>query len=342
MEKQEKKGLKFPGILHKREAGEPRKKKEKNQTGTLRKNTLLRICRVVLWGMLAFVFLKGVVSTFRADTLTEAKLLINDFKAELNVNKKLNNEILAFAQNFVKEYLTYEANGESDYKERLKAYMANAGSVEGMDLRNGAADAVYVQAYRLEQCSDTQWDVYVLAEVEYTQNVMDSSAQEYRTETEKAQTYLKVPVYVDGEFMTVESLPLFISDSMLLEDYPGAEYYGTAADEKTASDVETAVTNFLKAYYEQDETVIDYYLSKDARQEQFSGLNGRYQFVKMNTVKCYREQNQNVVVCIANFYVKDSINSAQIQQKLLLQLVQESDGKYYILSITPRVTNING
>lgn len=341
MKKQEKKGLKLPEILHRKETGESRKKKAKTQAGTLRKNKLLRVSRVVLWGMLTFVFLKGVVSTFRADTLTEAKVLIHDFKAELNVSKKLNNEILAFAQNFVKEYLTYEANGESEYKERLKAYMANAKSVEGMNLHNGTADAVYVQAYRLEQCTDTQWDVYVLAEVEYTQSVMDSSAQEYRTEIEKAQTYLKVPVYVDGEFMTVESLPLFISDSMLLEDYPGAEYYGTAADEKTASDVETAVTNFLKAYYEQDETVIDYYLSKDAEKEQFSGLNGRYQFIKMNTLKCYKEQNQNVVVCIANFYVKDSINSAQIQQKLCLQVVQESDGKYYILSISPRTTSIN-
>ena len=43
-----------------------------------------------------------------------------------------------------------------------------------------------------------------------------------------------------------------------------------------------AVTSFLKAYYEQDETVIDYYLSQDADRSKFIGLDGRYTFDRMH------------------------------------------------------------
>lgn len=341
MEKK-KKSWKLSGILNRKQKAQgaaEKRNKTKEKEPVLRKNTFARISRMILWTMLVFIFIKGLISTFRPDTLTEAQLLISDFERELEVSKKINNEIAAFAQNFTKEYLTYEAKGENEYRERLKAYMVNTTGLQGISLGKGAAEAVYVQAYRMEQCADRQWDVYVLAEVEYTEPSMDAAAREYHTDSQRRQTYLKVPVYADGGYMAVESLPLFIGDSLLIDNYPGTEYSGTAADEKTAAEASTAVTNFLKAYYEQDETVIDYYLGKNADRKQFRGLDGRYQFVKMDSFKCYQESGQNLMVCIASFQVSDSVNNAQIQQKLRLDVLQEADGKYYIQTISPRITN---
>ena len=52
-------------------AGERKEtKKEKRTGGTLRKNSMLRAGRILLWIMLSFFFIRGVIVTFRPDTLT--------------------------------------------------------------------------------------------------------------------------------------------------------------------------------------------------------------------------------------------------------------------------------
>ena len=101
--------------------------------------------------MLIFFFVRGVIVTFRPDTLTEAQQVISDFRKELVTEKKLNNEVLSFAQNFVYEYLTYTAGEEKDYKERLKQYITTTSNVSDTEIYKGAQKAVYVQAYRMDQ-----------------------------------------------------------------------------------------------------------------------------------------------------------------------------------------------
>ena len=305
-------------------------KKKKDNTAVLRKNTLLRAARAFFWGMLIFFFIKGIYYTFRPDTLTQAQELISEFNQDLEKNKKLNNEICSFAQNFAKEYLTYSKNEENEYQERLKRYISGVGGMDGITLRTGdAAKAVYVEAYRMEQYSEKQWDVYVLAEVEYWNDVEEKLYE---------QTCLKVPVYVSEKGMIVEAIPLFVNDTMLLQGYVGTEYTGTMVDEQTATAVTTAVSNFLKAYYEQDETVIDYYLTNDADRKMFSGLNGRYRFAKMDSFKCYKEPDQDFIICVTGFKITDSVNEVKIAQKLCIKVIKQSDGKYYIAAINPRIT----
>ena len=142
-------------------------KRGKRTGGTLRKNTLLCVGRAILWIMLIFFFVRGVIVTFRPDTLTEAQQVISDFRKELVTEKKLNNEVLSFAQNFVYEYLTYTAGEEKDYKERLKQYITTTSNVSDTEIYKGAQKAVYVQAYRMDQLDKEHFDVYVLAEVQY-------------------------------------------------------------------------------------------------------------------------------------------------------------------------------
>ena len=336
LEKKEKKAFSMKNIFRKQEGRtegkEEQAKKGREKGAVLKKNTLLKIGRIILWIILLFVFFKGLISIFRPDTLSEAQELINDFNGQLEENKKLNQEISAFAQNYAREYLTYEAGEEDEYKKRLSVYMANSGSLEGMEIYRGAARAEYVQAYRMEQYAADKWDVYVLAEVEY---VISSGQDE---QTSRQETCLKVPVLAREGKMIVESLPMFLNDSMLLEDYSAAEYTGTPADDQTAGAVATAVTNFLEAYYGQNETAIEYYLAQDADREQFTGLVGRYAFYKMNSLKCYHEEGEAFIVCIADFKISDSVNEAKLQQKLRLDVVKGNDSRYYVRAITPRIT----
>ena len=250
-----------------REHNETQKKKRTG--GTLRKNTLLRIGRALLWIMLIFFFVRGIIVTFRPDTLTEAQQVISDFKKELITEKKLNNEVLSFAQNFVYEYLTYTTGEEKDYKERLKQYTTTTTNVSDTEIYRGSQQAVYVQAYRMEQLDKEHFDVYVLAEVQYVYYREQEATQE------SAETRLKVPVLSRNGEMVVDGLPMFVNDNTLLEDYQIQEYSGQAADEQTAAGAGMAVTSFLKAYYEQDETVIDYYLSQEADRSKFIVIRKR-------------------------------------------------------------------
>ena len=260
-------------------------KRGKRTGGTLRKNTLLCVGRAILWIMLIFFFVRGVIVTFRPDTLTEAQQVISDFRKELVTEKKLNNEVLSFAQNFVYEYLTYTAGEEKDYKERLKQYITTTSNVSDTEIYKGAQKAVYVQAYRMDQLDKEHFDVYVLAEVQY------EYYREQEATQESAETRMKVPVLSrDGE-MVVDGLPMFVND---------------------------------------------YYLSQDADRSKFIGLDGRYTFDRMQSVRCYQEES--MIVCIAEYKISDVVNGAKRWQKVRLNVVRGSDGKYYIQSMSARTT----
>ena len=161
-------------------------KRGKRTGGTLRKITLLCVGRAILWIMLIFFFVRGVIVTFRPDTLTEAQQVISDFRKELVTEKKLNNEVLSFAQNFVYEYLTYTAGEEKDYKERLKQYITTTSNVSDTEIYKGAQKAVYVQAYRMDQLDKEHFDVYVLAEVQYVLQGTGSYTGERRNQNESS------------------------------------------------------------------------------------------------------------------------------------------------------------
>jgi hypothetical protein len=62
----------------------------------------------------------------RPDTAAEAVKAISNFKSQFSEYKEFDSEILAFAENFAEEYMTFEAGSELDYQNRLKKYAVNA------------------------------------------------------------------------------------------------------------------------------------------------------------------------------------------------------------------------
>ena len=80
----------------------------------LKKNTLMRFLRVVMWAMLLFIFIKGVASCLERDSAQRAEAAIHDFRREFAEYKDDNEEIMGFAQNFAREYLTWENRKEND------------------------------------------------------------------------------------------------------------------------------------------------------------------------------------------------------------------------------------
>lgn len=316
-----------------------RPKKEKSEQYIMRKNTGMKVLRCIFWIMLIFVFVRGVVTIFEPDTEDKAEQMIREFKEGYSEFTNQNTEVMAFAQNFAKEYLTYAAKGEEDYKKRLQPYVTSAFLNSDLISFSSTATATYTAAYRIEEYSASQADVYVLAEVEYKSRILEEDGQTYTEKTNKNQVTLRVPVYMsDGNYI-VENLPLMVDDSVYLDKYAVQDYYGTPLDSDEVVAVETSVANFLKAYFEQDESVINYYLASSADKEKFAGLDGRFSFSAIEEIRCYQEPGSNIV-CLVSFEIQDSENKATMLQKVNLS-VQEAGGKYYIKSMDTRTGNLN-
>lgn len=316
----------------------PKEAKPKSEAYVMKKNTGLRILRVCLWGMLIFVFIRGVVSIFQRNKADVVDGMIRDFKANYSEFTNRNEELMSFAQNFAKEYLSYENRGEEDYKKRLQGYVAEGFWNGGQQDFKASAEAVYVNAYRMEEYSKNQADVYVRAEVEYKKTVKEGES--YTEEISRKPVTLKVPVFYSGGRYVVESLPQFVADSLLLEGFRADSYYGdTAVTEEEAAKLKTSVQNFLKAYLEADESVIFYYLDASADKKEFSGLDGRFLFKSIEDIKCYRNTDGKIV-CLVTYKISDAENNTALLQKVNLTL-QSSGGKYFVITMDTRTGNLN-
>lgn len=315
-------------------------KKEKSDEYIMKKNTGMKMLRIIFWIILIFVFIRGVITIFRPDKEDTVDQMISDFKVNYSTFTNKNEEVMSFAQNFAKEYLTYEVKGEEDYKKRLQTYVTaaflNAGDICDF---SSSAEAIYVQAYRMEDYTADQKDVYVLAEINYSMQKLAEDGQTYTTEERSNQLVLKVPVYSQNGSYVVENIPQIVSDTNYLYDYKAEDYYGTSLTDIQNTAVKTSVENFLKAYYEQDESVIDYYLGDNADKGSFTGLAGRFTFLNIDTINSYLMESGDII-CLVTYTIKDSENGVKMLQKINLS-VQENGGKYYIESMNVRTGNLN-
>ena len=69
----------------KKKPGKPLKAaKPKTEEYIMKKNTGMKVLRVLFWIILIFIFIRGVASIFKTDTQKEAEQLIQDFKDQYN------------------------------------------------------------------------------------------------------------------------------------------------------------------------------------------------------------------------------------------------------------------
>lgn len=309
-------------------------KKEKDDSYIMKKNTGMKVLRVFFWLMLVTVFFRGVFEIVKPTKVSEITMIIDEFKKEQEVIGDHPEELMKFAQDFAKEYLTYSQSGESDFRERVKPYVSKRiGDLSGIYSFRNTAKATYVNAYRKEAFSSNQYDVFVNAEVQY--DIKNQETGEIKQTT--ADCTLKVPVTVTDNGYCIEGLPLYVADNRLDASYNPLEAVpGVEIDNK---EVELAVTNFLDAYYSQDQSMINYLLTEDADKNKFIGLSKRYSFVKIDSIHAY-ETEGNEIICILKAKIQDAVNEETIYQEFNIQIIQEGD-KYYIKDMNSKITTLN-
>ncbi len=318
-----------------------RKASEYPQVYVMKKNAMMRFLRVVLWVMLAFVFVRGVVSCLQRDSAQEARQIIHDFRDEFASYKDDSEELMGFSQNFAREYLTYERRREDDYARRIRPYVSDDLYSQAASLTDfqGKATAVYVKAYRKESYSEDQYDVFVLADVAY--EPAEKNGKEAETETEGSirnrTVTLKVPVYTENGKYVVEGIPMIVNDSMKITGYSAPAFMGTAITDGRSGLIEEAVTSFLSAYYEQDQNVIEYYLTRSADRAKFRGLSGRYGFDKLEQIRCY--ETENGILCLVDFRVTDAENGSHLLQSVNLSVMADGN-RYYIQDMNTKTGHL--
>lgn len=303
-------------------------KPQKEKRNELKKTQGMVIARIILWGMLLFIFARGVISCLEPSDAKQVEQTIENFKRDFAGYKGDNEEIMAFAQNFAKEYLTYYEQDKEGYKARIRPYVSDRlySMSDSLISFQESAKATYVAAYRKEQYSQNQYDVYVAAEINYG-NVIDT-------------TTLRIPIYARGGAYIVESIPMVVTDSLLLASFKQNEYAGTPVTEAELVSIRVSMENFMKAYYEENADILEYYLSSQADRSRFTGLYGRYKFVSLDDLKCYREPGREETIAIANVTIEDADNGNRMKQEYNLTVVNEN-GRFYIKDINTKTKNLN-
>lgn len=319
-------------------------KKPKTEEYVLKKNTGMRALRIVLWTMLVFVFIKGIVSIFqKEDGIDEVNAIINNFRQEFSSVKDENEELLSFAQNFGREYLTYRIGEKDDYIARIREYASNivCNNSSLVDFRANAV-CTYINAYRKEEYAAGQYDVYVYAVVEYEKQVLNEDDQTYTTEITQAEATMIVPVYAAAGRYIVEDIPLFVEDSIVDNSYAASGYSGgtSMTDSATVEVIKTSIGNFFASYYSAEQSVINYYLNSTADKSRFTGLGGRYSFDRIDSISCYKNADGSILA-VVGYVIIDTMNGAQLYQEVNVLLIEDqTSGRYYILDMNTRTKNL--
>lgn len=303
-------------------------KKQSEKEYVIKKTTHMKITRCVLWFMLGFIFLRGVISCLHVDKTAEINGLIQDFKSEFYSTKDTSNEILSFAQNFTYEYLTYDVDGKESFINRISPYASKkVVGIENIYDFKSKCEVIYAAAYKTEKISEYQVDVFVRATIKYTiYDVQEDNSTNIVNRLKEV--VVRVPVSVGKKGYAIEDLPVFVNDTMFDESNCTSTCPGSEID---SEQYEETVKNFLKAYCGADQSVLDYF-STDA--SKFYCLNGSYEFVKLNNLNTFQCED-NSVVCAVTYQIRDVINSAILTQKVSLKIVS-SGKRLYVKDITTK------
>ncbi|MCL1832812.1 MAG: conjugal transfer protein [Oscillospiraceae bacterium] len=307
----------------------------------IRKKSGMIALRVVLWGFIGFIFLRGVITSVRPDTAGEALKVVRNFRTELSNVQMLDGEIQAFAEQFAVEYLTYVAGGEDDQRARLSRFAVTAViDAANSRLAKGSSSApLYVNAYRKEAYSDTQYDVYVAALVQYTRQGDKDDDGEIPIITESQRATLRIPVAFDNNRYIIEGTPQFVNDDVKWHEYEVEAFSGKEVSDNKRKELSAFLNDFFKAYYEENQGLVDVFLDPNADKSGMQGLSGLLTFDKIDGGLMYHTENANELIALMTLYVTDR-NDNQVQQNFTVSLI-EQDGRFFVSRLDTRINNLN-
>jgi len=306
----------------------------------LKKIAGLKVARVILWIILVFIFIRGTLTLIKVDPVASMQKQEKILMAQISNKNVLESRAFSFAQNFAKDYMTHIPKDDESYKTRILKYMPQD-IVDNLKIDDSDYTTVlYSQAYDIKKYSDTQYDVFVYLRVQYRTEIKTAikkgakpTITQYKTS--ENDVYLDVPIACSNNFI-VEDIPVVVAAPT--KGYvENKSYSGNSVDQNTNTEVTKDLNQFFKAYYEQNQTQVKYFLNLD-KNKSINGLNGRYKFDKIDKITTYITSSKNVYLSIVEFNVKD-VNGNFLAQKFNVKITN-SGSKYYINQLNTRGMNI--
>lgn len=322
-----------------KEKGEKKSLKERilDKPVKLKTDTGIKVLRFIIWAFIILIFIRGIGTIIKADPVKEIKKEQDEFLVQLSERNLLESRAFSFAESFAREYFTIYIDGKDDYIKRLSKYMQNS-VAETVDA-TGYMIPDEVRAYNIEKYSDNQVDVFVHGIVQIKtekpgqEGITDKNQKQY--DTTLKDVYIKVPIFVDklGN-MIVEDLPLLIGEPTLPEYKRVDNTLGaSSADYNIQEDIKGSINQFLKAYYEEEQTQVDYFLIKPGS---IKAVGGNSTFKEIESIKVY-DLGSNKYQAILVYKVNNS--GKELRQKININL-EYKDDKYLISEMNTRTTNL--
>lgn len=311
--------------------------------------------RTVVLTLAIGIFVMGVfviVRSFTHGDGTQAmRAEINANTAAIRYDFDAQTGAKAFAQNFIKDYFTYQNRDIDEYLTRLKRYCTDrlAGEMIESVILKESANAPYVQAVDVAEYAKNQYDVTVVADVLYTKvkPVPSSSSASLESgtattatqnETTKSTFYITVPVWSDGQGgFVVEDMPMLIAPGKAA-GYERQDFSGTSASEEEKIAAQQMLNDFFKTLYSETQNKIDYYLADNADKQKFASLelNGSMTFEKIENLALYKTSSTDEFIGIVSIKMVD-VNGTEFRQRFNIRLIKKD--KFFAKDINTRTYN---
>ncbi|WP_027633437.1 conjugal transfer protein [Clostridium hydrogeniformans] len=281
-----------------------------------------KVLRVLLWTILIFLFIRGVVSIIRPN---QSKKILNDVNTSLtnnNISIDKRRGASAFAEIFAKEFFTYKQNKGEDYRKRVAQYMSEIAVSSLNTSINGEVQALDSTAINVKSYSKNGFNVDVRVKVKYVEKNIEKDL------------FIRVPIRENEGLYLVEDIPFLIArpNSANIEIN---QYNDNTVDTSVARSIEDMLNNFLKTYCEGTEGEIKYYLFDT--QKSLEGLNGNFRFRNISELRVYSKDKD--YLALVSFNLEDLETKQEVKQKIHITITNK-DSRYYIKDLNTRTVNL--
>lgn len=293
--------------------------------------------RAFLWALIGIILIRGTGTLIRGSEAEKIDKQNKIFLENLNKESGLEAKAFSFAESFTREYFTRYPTNKDDFKNRILKFTTEQ-LADDMN-NNSYSEVISVSAFSFEKYSTNQFNVGVEARVKQyvpKPNQENISLDQLQYDTNLVNLCIEVPIYISENMdMAVDGLPVFISGKEKAEVNVEGLNKEVENDPEVVNKLIDSITQFFKAYYEQEQTQIDYFLENNS--EIIKKPLGDSNFERLDNVALYKvEENQYLAV------VKLTIKSYgnEVKQGFNITLVKNGD-KYLIKDLNTRTTNLN-
>ncbi|MEC1158703.1 conjugal transfer protein [Cytobacillus horneckiae] len=278
------------------------------------------------WVMFGFMFLVVLVTMFSGNS-SEANSNKDVLPPDKNQAASL--EAVQFAENFAKDYFTWNLTDKDkvNRKEKMQAYLA-----QGID-QNAGLDYTGLEwdsNYRSSELKKIEEEGNDIAHITLLVNFELSQGDGEKKKVKQSQKYFVVPVAFDGETFGVYELPKFtyIYENTTLKEVKSERL--KQADVKESEKIKAFLDTFFRSFAEDSKDKLNYILTDEKIAD---GLNQTMLFEQVNKSNVFKDpvEDNSFVVFTEVRLIEPETNIPFLVNYQLTVL--KKDGKYIVSGI---------